>query len=188
MVSPACFRKGLFTVGALDNLDHNPSSTTSLTSFHGTGISLFQMPTKTEPGKSRPSIIIPPSGKEKHSFPDSYASVPAVAFKTTDVAVPECDVFPLQRCLDHARTGQRCWLEHALQRLQTEKLTSGDAIAWAAYHASMLPPMEDSPALCALLPLFYEKAATPAMIKHGMDIVRQAVHFRNPGQDPSHYI
>ena len=44
---PACLRKLLFTVGALDNLDHNPSSTTSLTSFHGTGISLFQLPTKS---------------------------------------------------------------------------------------------------------------------------------------------
>ena len=41
VVSPACLRKGLFIVGALDNLDHNPSSTTSQSSFHGTGISLF---------------------------------------------------------------------------------------------------------------------------------------------------
>ena len=28
-----------FTVGALDNLDHNPSSTTARDSFHGMGIS-----------------------------------------------------------------------------------------------------------------------------------------------------
>ena len=41
VVSPACLRKGLFTVGALDKLDHNPSSTTSKSSFHGTGISLL---------------------------------------------------------------------------------------------------------------------------------------------------
>ena len=46
VVSPACLRKGLFTVGSLDNLDHNPSSTTSQSSFHGTGISLFQFPTR----------------------------------------------------------------------------------------------------------------------------------------------
>ena len=42
VVSPACLRKGLFIVGALDNLDHNPSSITSQSSFHSTGISLFQ--------------------------------------------------------------------------------------------------------------------------------------------------
>ena len=40
VVAPTCLRKGLFTVGALDNVDHNPSSTTSVDSFHGTGITL----------------------------------------------------------------------------------------------------------------------------------------------------
>ena len=59
-----------------------------------------------------------------------------------------------------------------------------DAIAWAAYHASVQPQVEDPPALCALLPLFYEKSATPAMIKHGMDVERQAIQFLNPGQIP----
>ena len=36
--------KVLFTVGAIDNLDHNPLSTTAKGSFHGTGITLFQSP------------------------------------------------------------------------------------------------------------------------------------------------
>jgi hypothetical protein len=48
VVCPMNLRSGLFTVGALDNLDHNPSSTTSEGSFHGTGISVFQFPTETE--------------------------------------------------------------------------------------------------------------------------------------------
>ena len=43
VVIPACLRKGLFTVGALDNLNHNPTSTTSSDLFYGTGISLFQI-------------------------------------------------------------------------------------------------------------------------------------------------
>jgi len=30
VVLPACFNKGLFTIGAIDNLDYNPSSTTLL--------------------------------------------------------------------------------------------------------------------------------------------------------------
>ena len=37
VVCPAQLRKGLFTVGAIDNLDHNPSSTTAKDSFHSTG-------------------------------------------------------------------------------------------------------------------------------------------------------
>ena len=184
VVSPACLRKGLFTVGALDNLDHNPSSTTSVTSFHGTGISLFQLPTKTERGVSRPPVIIPPSENEKHCLPDSYASVPAVALKIAAVAVPECSVFPVKNCLHEVKAQEHSWVQHALRLLHTDELTHGDAIAWAAYHASMQPPVEDPAAQCALLPLFYEKSATAAMIKHGMDVVRQAIEFLNPGQIP----
>ena len=38
-VVPASQYHGLFTTGTLDNMDHNPSSTTAKGSFHGTGIS-----------------------------------------------------------------------------------------------------------------------------------------------------
>ena len=40
-------------------------------------------------------------------------------------------------------------------------------------------------ALTQLLPLFSEKAATDAMIKHSMDVNRQATQFLNPGQVPA---
>ena len=40
VVCPPKLRKGLFTTAAVDNIDHNPSSTTSQGSFHGTAISL----------------------------------------------------------------------------------------------------------------------------------------------------
>ena len=138
VVSPACLRKRLFTVGVLDNLDHNPTSTTSLTSFHGTGISLFQLPTKTRHGESRTHIAIPPRGNEQHSLPDSYASVPAVALKTTAVMVLQCDVFPVESCLEEATAKEQSWVQHALPLLGTE-LATGDIIAWAAYRASMQP-------------------------------------------------
>ena len=45
IVCPLQLRKGLFMVGALDNIDHNLSSTTAQGSFHGTGISIiFSIP------------------------------------------------------------------------------------------------------------------------------------------------
>ena len=43
VVVPAQLRCGVFTAGALDNLDHNPSSTTAEGSFHGTGIRLRRL-------------------------------------------------------------------------------------------------------------------------------------------------
>ena len=184
VVAPACLRKGLFTVAALDNLDHNPSSTTATTSFHGTGISLFQLPTKNKPGERRPPIEVPPSENKKPFLPDSYAYVPAVALKTSSVAVPERDTCPVESCIDDARATEQKWINQALPLLEKEELNIKDAITWAAYHASKQPPIEDPPAKSALLPLFYDKSATPAMIKHGMDVQRQAVEYLNPGQIP----
>ena len=54
VVFPVCLHRGLFTVGALDNPDHNPSSTTSQSSFHGIGISMFQFPSPKNPVECRP--------------------------------------------------------------------------------------------------------------------------------------
>ena len=55
-VVPAQLRSGLFTVGALDNLGHNPSSSTTKGSFHSTGISLFQFPTAANLGVKQNDI------------------------------------------------------------------------------------------------------------------------------------
>ena len=40
VVCPSQLRKGLFTVAAIDNIDHNPPSNTAKCSFHGTGMFL----------------------------------------------------------------------------------------------------------------------------------------------------
>ena len=184
VVFPASLRKGLFTVGALDNLDHNPTSTTSMTSFHGTAVSLFQFPIESRSGESLPPVPIPPVGPHKHCLPERYATVPAVALKTSAVRVPACCTRPLQSSLEEAKAKEEGWIKNAIQLLDKENLCREDVIAWTAYHASLQPPVYDPIALCALLPLFYEKAATPAMIKHGIDIQRHATEYLNPGQIP----
>ena len=40
------------------------------------------------------------------------------------------------------------------------------------------------PAITGLLPLFHDSAHTLAMVKHGMNIVKQATEHVNPGQVP----
>jgi len=188
VVAPACLRKGLFTVGALDNLDHNPSSTTAVKSFHGTGISLFQFPTCENPGENRPQPTLSPSGTKRHYLPHSYSVVPAVAMMTSSIDVPDTlavmNTQLQQISLDEEKAREIRWVEHALALIEKREIVSDDNVVWAAYHASQQPIMESSPALCALLPLFYEKAATPAMVKHGMDVQRQAINYLNPGQIP----
>ena len=44
--------------------------------------------------------------------------------------------------------------------------------------------MLDLSAIIALLPLFLEKADSPAMVEHGLDLVKKITDFLNPGQIP----
>ena len=44
VVYPPSLKVGAFTTAAINNIDHNPSSNTAISSFHGTAISLFQHP------------------------------------------------------------------------------------------------------------------------------------------------
>ena len=76
VVCPPEQRKGLFTTSAMDNIDHNPSATTSTTSFHGTSISLFQHPTSTNEGEQPEKLEV--SGvmvKTVPELPDYYVNI-----------------------------------------------------------------------------------------------------------------
>lgn len=166
-------------MGALDSLHHNPLSTTAQGPFHGTGISLFQSPTKSNMGRCRDAITLPSTDTEtSHSLPDSFSTVPAVAIKPATVAVPEPEkVMTMGGDIEEAKMQERRWLEPAIELMKNEYLEKGDNITWSAYYASL---QDDSlldnlqPALAQLLPLFYEKVAKAAMIKLGMDVQRQA--------------
>ena len=72
VVCPVNLRKGIFTVGALGNLDYNPSSTTAQGSFHGTGISIIQFPTEENQGLCRGATYGSDKSGQKPSLPESF--------------------------------------------------------------------------------------------------------------------
>ena len=90
VVCSSSLRKGLVTVGAFDNLDHNPTSTTAQSAFHGTAISITQFPTSTDDGESR-TLVPFSSGNsdENNSLPPSYSTIPTVSLNASKTAVPE---------------------------------------------------------------------------------------------------
>ena len=184
IVCPPNLRKGLFTIGALDNIDHNPSSTTAQGSFHGTAISIFQFPSINNLGIGREPILINPSLAGKCSLPDDYANVSAVAcdVSTTAVPAPFTSSSKSQGNLSSARAQQAKWLNHAMALLQ--KPIESEWISWSAFHASLQNHSDDLCTIVSLLPLFYEKAATVAMIKHGMQVQKKITDYLNPGQVP----
>ncbi len=58
-------------------------------------------------------------------------------------------------------------------------------MTWASYHASnQILSGDTSTALTQFIPLFYEKASSAAIVKHGMNVQCQAIEFLNPCQIP----
>ena len=87
---------GLLTTAAVDKIDHNPSSTSAIDSFHGTGISLFQHPDDAFTGVQRDVATNPcdtQSGPKRKAaqLPDTYTNVPPVALLKQVPLVPKLE-------------------------------------------------------------------------------------------------
>lgn len=63
-----------------------------------------------------------------------------------------------------------------------EAFIKGQSVSCAAYHAFKQPAQLDVVAIIALLPLFFEYAETPAMVKHGMNMMMNLTHSMNRDQ------
>ena len=93
VVCPLKLRKGIFTTAAVDNINHNPTSTTAEGSFHRTGISLFQHQNNSNCGEERQlvtddNITDDINSKRISQLPDFYRIVRPVIFPASEPAVP----------------------------------------------------------------------------------------------------
>ena len=60
-------------------------------------------------------------------------------------------------------------------------------MSWSAFHASHLDlgsTKDTTVGICCLLPLFQEDAATVAMVRHSLDVIKKVVDITNKGQTP----
>lgn len=189
IVCPPKLRHNLFTTAAVDNIDHNPSSTTAKESFHGTGISLIQHPSITNLGTKRGLAIInqstAPASKRVMPLPSSYTLVPPTSLKSKVFTAP-CVPGPLKpqeySSTAIAKETEKAWLRKVKMAIETS--IEDDWISWSAFFADISADVISPPVINALLPLFIENAHSAAMIRHSMDIVKKAVQYLNPGQIP----
>ena len=111
VVCPPKLNKKVFTTAAVDNIDHNPSSSTAQGSFHGTGISLFQHPEEDDIGEERaPVIVANANTKRLAQLPDSYTTVPAVVLPKSEPPVPPIQGLSVGSCHE-----MPCSLRHRIQ-------------------------------------------------------------------------
>ena len=93
VVCPPILQKGIFITGAVDNIDVNPTSSTAQSSFHGTGISLFQHRDISSSNVNERVIHIgcdnETTVKQVSLLPDFYTNVSPAKLKDKNPSLPE---------------------------------------------------------------------------------------------------
>lgn len=187
-VCPSTLKKNIFTVGAVDNIDHNPSARNAMDSFHGTAISIIQFPTHEKPGEDREPITMTDIAEKdmKCSLPSEYSEIEPATISRTELFPPASDGNKTAdvSLISASREKENEWLTFVSDTVMKAKLEPEDFISWSAYHASK-QSLEIRPSCpIALLPLFTEPAASVAMIAHSMKLVDAVVQHLNTGQIP----
>ena len=181
----------VFTTDAVDNIDHNPSSTTSQGSFHGTAISHLQHPTQQCPGTPRAVTV---TDNNLHGqcalspLPDAYTLVNpvALALASPDPLIPQVAAsMQLQPPTElNQLNSVSCLLISTKDTLLKSELQENDIMSWAAYNSSEYKEHPHPVTPAYLLPLFPEAAHSVAMIFHAMNVVKAVVSNLNQGQAP----
>ena len=132
-VCPPTLRKGLFSYGAIDNIDHIPSFSTSQSSFHGTRISLFQNREPENDGEGRLTEYVSVKGIKREKqlpLPTAYTKAKPAAMrrdhpdllKDTEQLTSE-DYFANTEIVER----EYSWLQHSksvLDNTNTEDVTA----------------------------------------------------------------
>ena len=193
---PPSLHANVFTTAAMDNIDHNPSSTTARDSFHGTGISVIQHFQNDDSilENNFSNFPIGNTSRIVNPLPSSYTHVPPVRSVGKHILTPETGVeFDRNDAGIHVASSmvvEHKWLEKVYETVEmnesSEQLDENGIsnISWSAFHANRQTIPISVIDKITLLPLFHENAHSAAMICHSMNIVKNAVNQVNPGQVP----
>ena len=191
IVCPTNLRQHIFTVAALDNLDHNPTSRTANSSFHGTGISIFQFPSSINPGLEKECLRINSNktcgaGSRGSILPRSYTFVPPVGRNLVNQPPLKHEQSVSMTSFDEEQNQEQSWISAVNDALYLNSERRNDSpLMWSSFHAARSDAVgQPDKNIAALLPLFRDKAATPEMIRHGMNLIKDVTEHLNPHQVP----
>jgi len=185
-VCPPALRRELFSVAAVDNIDHNLSSTTATSSFHGTAISIIQFPTFENSGVQRSIIQDLTSSSDNISsvvLPLAYSDVPPCILPAGDYALPSVQVEKVVTSGVDVIASETEWLNRVCNSIENSPCEPIN-VTWAGCHADICTHIPHPPPIIAMLPMFQHSAHTAAMIRHSLTVVAQAVQHVNPSQIP----
>jgi hypothetical protein len=126
--------------GQQDNVDHNPSSTTSQSSFHGTALSLICHVTPDNQGTERG--IQEENATVLHQrriaeLPQYYTDVPPIHLFNDTPKPPSVFSSKVKVANLEADAQDIGWLDRVSELVHKEKLDQTDYISWSGYHADI---------------------------------------------------
>lgn len=185
-VCPPSLTEGIFTTAAIDNIDHNPTSSSANYSFHGTGISLIQHFDNQHNEDSKQSITLEKSdfsNKRKPCLPDTYYNIPLVPSIVGELPVStvnwNCDMDDTGNSLEYTKN----WLENCSKSMEHES-SYDSVLSWGAYNSRFSMDKSKFKSNSAMLPLLKDDINSPAVVMHAMDLVIAATRKLNPTQTP----
>jgi hypothetical protein len=179
LVCPPSLLLGCFTVAAVDNIDHNLSSSTAHTSFHGTAISVTQY---SDTRHEVPTCSYSLSSSDLASditLPAEYTEVCPCILPTKEPDIPK---IPTDLCSSSVIDDEYVWLKSIADCFLSG--SERENWSWAAFHAEREQHTCLNYSLSVLLPLFRQSANTAAMMRHSLFVVNKIVSKVNPGQTP----
>ena len=145
--------------------------------FHGTALCAPNHLSMGNQGEQRAAIQVNFSDKSVPELPNSYALIHPVELDIKPVFVPRSitsQVRPSHSLVQGANMNDELWMAHVNSVLQHDTLPEDEVITWSVYNSRLMN--DDSlkpPAVIGVLPLFPDKAASPSMIKHAMQLTMQ---------------
>ena len=184
LVCPTNLRKRLFTTFAYDNIDHNPSSSTTQDSFHGTGVSIFQHPDSENTGTLRETVpFSAQTDVSKISLPDQYTTILPAKIAKKDIFIPQNenwsvdDIDPLIKMIQQKPD----LLKNIRMKIDMGEIKLD---SWAAYNASHLSDLSLIQSISAMLPLFKDDSHSVPLMCHCMKLAKKLTDYLNVGQTP----
>ena len=184
VVLPSNIKRGVFTTGAVDNIDES-----GRTELHGTAISLTNHLTHENTGISPPPFRLDAPEDATVNLPGDFAIVPYIdeyAGEITLSTMPDGSAVPTFTKNPRAGVPEDAWLNHVHNvTTQMNGKLQEMPVTFSGFHshgqqAEYIRPRD----IVGIFPIFEEKASTMAMQKHAMLVVKKAVDFINPGQIP----
>ena len=168
-------KKGLFTTAAINNIDHDPSSSAAQKIFHGTSISIFQYPEENE---KMPNFVMEKDlpSQAKVQLPLSYTHVStAKDFKPEPTIRKPHDEHTF---LNQTSVG----IEERLDKIANMNFAEDeDRIHFESFFSART--QKKTPRTSStLMPLLDESTNLSAIVRHCMNLISKFTNHLNPGQ------